>query len=167
LRLVEQSKAKGDPEPKALACYGLLLRWIVTEQLAAEKMLLRFVEGRPLSAITIQFLAWACQQVHALGQSVLVLLWDNAPWHTSAAVRSWIRAHNRTVKHTGQGVRLLIGFLPVKSPWLNNIEPKWTHAKRRIVEPDRTLSKQELADRICQTLACEHLDHLPIPEYVL
>jgi transposase len=140
---------------------------MATEQCTAEKMLLRFVEGRPLSAITIQFLSWACQQVAALGQSVLVLLWDNARWHTSAVVRTWIRAHNRTVKCTGHGVRLLSCFLPVKSPWLNNIEPKWVHAKRRIVEPDRTLSKQELADRVCLTLDCEHLEHLPIPEYVL
>src|SRR5207247_369685 len=27
LRLVEQAVAKGDPDPKALACYGLLARW--------------------------------------------------------------------------------------------------------------------------------------------
>jgi transposase len=167
LRLLEQVKAKADPQPKALACYGLLLRWMVTEQCAAEKMLVRFIEGRPLSALTIQFLAWACQQVAALGHSVLLLLWDNARWHTSAIVRTWIREHNRIVKRTGQGVRLLSCFLPVKSPWLNNIEPKWTHAKRRIVEPERTLSKQELAHRVCLILDCEHLDSLPIPEYLL
>ena len=167
MRLVEQVQAKSDPDPKALACYGLLLRWLTDEQVSCEKMLLRFVEGRPLSEITIQFLAWACQQVAALGHSVLVMLWDNARWHTSATVRTWIRTHNLTVKRTGQGVRLLSCLLPVKSPWLNNIEPKWAHAKKRILEPDRTLSKQELADRICHTFDAEHLDHLPIPEYVL
>jgi hypothetical protein len=25
--------------------------------------------------------------------------------------------------------------LPVKSPWLNPIEPRWLHGKRAIVEP--------------------------------
>ena len=29
----------------------------------------------------------------------------------------------------------LSAFLPSKSPWLNNIEPKWVHGKRAIVEP--------------------------------
>jgi transposase len=167
LQLVEPVKLPSDADPKALACYGILLRWLTKEQLVSEKMCLRFVDGRPVSAITLQFLAWACQQVAALGKSVLVLVWDNARWHTSTAVRTWIRDPNRTVKQTGQGVRLLVSFLPVKSPWLNNIESKWAHGKRRIVEPARTLSKQELADRICHTFDCEHLDHLHFPELVL
>ena len=36
LRLVEQVKQKEDPDPKALACYGLLVRWATEEQLARE-----------------------------------------------------------------------------------------------------------------------------------
>jgi transposase len=167
LRLVEQVKQKDDPEPKALACYGVLLRWMETDALTVEKMLLRFVEGRPVSAITTQFLDWACQQLEMLGKSVLALIWDNAPWHVSAAVRSWIREHNREVKRNRKGVRILVCFLPIKSPWLNPIEPKWVHGKRRIVEPNRTLSRQELADRICATFDCDHLEHLSIPENVV
>jgi len=132
LRLAEQVKQKDDPDPKALACYGMLLRWQETEDLAFEKMLLRFVDGRPVSAITIQFLEWVCQQIEALEKSVLAMIWDN----------------------------------PVKSPWLNPIEPKWAHGKRRIVEPDDTLTKQELADRICATFDCPHDEHLFIPENV-
>jgi hypothetical protein len=31
LRLVEQGLPKDDPDPKALACYGLLVRWIPLE----------------------------------------------------------------------------------------------------------------------------------------
>lgn len=160
MRLVEQVQAKADPDPKALACYGLLLRWLTDEQVSCEKMLLRFVEGRPLSEITIQFLAWACQQVAALGHSVLVMLWDNARWHTSTVVRTWIRTQNRTVKRTGQGVRLLSCFLPVKSPWLNNIEPKWVHGKRNTVEAERILSAQELQHRLCHYYGCEALQSL-------
>ena len=166
LRLVEQVKQKEDPDPKALACYGLLLRWQETEELAIEKMLVRIVDGRPVSAITIQFLEWACQQIEALEKSVLAMIWDNARWHTSKAVRAWIREHNRGVKRSGKGVRILACFLPVKSPWLNPIEPKWTHGKRRIVEPEGALSKQALADRICATFDCPPDEHLFIPENV-
>jgi hypothetical protein len=50
--------------------------------------------------------------------------------------------------------------LPVKSPWLNRIEPKWVHAKRAVVEPDRTLSKVELIERICAYFNCQYVEHL-------
>src|SRR5262249_27041419 len=142
LRLVEQTQANAAPDRKALACSAILLRWMTVEQRISEKMRLRFVDGRPVRAITIQCLTWACPQVAALGHAVLVLIGDNARWHTRAAVRTWIREHHRTVKPTGQGGRLLSCFLPVKRPWLNKIEPKSAHGKRHLVEPDRTLSKQ-------------------------
>lgn len=166
MRLVEQTKQKEDPDPKALACYGILLKWMASSNLKVEKMLLRFVDGRPVSSITIQFLEWCCQEIEKLDMSVLAMIWDNARWHTSSAVRTWVRTHNRTVKRTGKGVRILVCFLPIKSPWLNPIEPMWAHGKRRIVEPNATLSKQVLADRICATFDCLHLDHLSIPENV-
>ena len=38
--------------------------------------------------------------------------------------------------------------LPIKSPWLNRIEPHWIHAKRAVVEPGRLLSKAELIRHI-------------------
>lgn len=167
LRLVEQTRQKEDPDPQALACYGMLLRWMTTEEVAMEKMLLRFVDGRPVSAITIQFLEWACQEVEKLGQSVLAMIWDNASWHISQIVRVWVREHNRAVKRSRKGVRLLVCRLPVKSPWLNPIEPKWVHGKRRIVEPHAILSRQSLADRVSAAFNCQHLDHLAIPENVL
>jgi len=167
MRLVEQTKPKEDPDPKAMACYGTLLRWMATDELAMEKMLLRFVDGRPVSAITIQFLEWVCQEVEKLGQSVLAMIWDNASWHISQIVRTWVREHNHSVKRSAKGVRLLVCFLPVKSPWLNPIEPKWVHGKRRVVEPNATLSRQALADRVCAAFGCKHLEHLAIPENVL
>jgi hypothetical protein len=166
LRLVELERAKDDPDRKALACYGLLVRWGTAETEPQEQMWLRFVDGRPVSAITTQFLDWCCTKVAALGKRVLALVWDNASWHISQAVRVWIREHNRQVKTMGQGVRILVCPLPVKSPWLNPIEPKWLHGKRRVVEPERTLSAQELADRICATFDCTHEQHLFIPEKV-
>jgi transposase len=162
LRLVEQTPRKDDREPKALACYGVLARWLAEGQ-RHERVWLRFVDGRPVSVITIQFLEWGCGQLESVGKRVWVVIWDNASWHISKAVRSWVRAHNQAVKHSGEGVRILICCLPIKSPWLNPIEPKWAHAKRRIVEPDRTLTAQEMADRICDAFDCIHEEHLSVP----
>jgi DDE superfamily endonuclease len=131
LRLVEQTVAPADPDPKALAGYGLLVR----RPRQAEQVWLRFVAGRPVSTVTTQFLAWCCSRLEALGARVWALIWDNASWHRSKAVRAWIRTHNRQVKQQGSGVRILSCFLPIKSPWLNPIEPKWIHGKRAILEP--------------------------------
>jgi len=166
LRLVEQERSKDDPDPKALACYGLLVRCMTAQAQCHEEVWLRFVNGRPVSIITSQFLEWCCTKLQAMDKRVLALVWDNASWHISQMVRIWIRAHNHKVKRSGQGVRILVCPLPVKSPWLNPIEPKWVHGKRRVVEPDRTLSAQELADRICATFSCHHEEHLSIPEKV-
>jgi len=55
---------------------------------------------------------------------------DNASWHKSKAVRTWIHGHNRRAKR--DDVRLLTRFLPKQSPWLNPIEPPWIHAKRHV-----------------------------------
>jgi hypothetical protein len=126
-------------------------------------MWLRFVDGRPLSAVTVAFLTWCAEQAAALGKQAILLVWDNASWHVSRTVRTWLRAHNRQVKATGQGVRFLVACLPVKSPWLNPIEPKWLHGKKRVVEPTRLLPADELADRVCRTFACPHHPHLPMP----
>jgi DDE superfamily endonuclease len=169
LRLVEQTvakKTKRKDAVKALACYGLLARWQAADGTTQEGMWLRFVDGRPISAVTTQFLAWCCQQVADQGQRVLVLVWDNASWHSSAEVRTWVHAHNRAVKATGQGVRLLVCALPSKSPWLNPIEPKWVHGKQCVVEPAGLLSPAELEDRICATYHCAHEAHLTMPEKV-
>jgi hypothetical protein len=155
LRLVEQTVAKDDPDPKALACYGLLVR-SATPDGWREEAWLRFVDGRPVSAITTQYLAWCCAKLEAAGQEALLLVWDNAPWHGSHEVRGWIREHNRRVKHDGRGVRVLACYLPFKSPWLNPIEPKWVHGKRRVVEPARPLAADELIDRVCAAFGCSH-----------
>jgi len=162
LRLVEQSVANDDPDPKALACYGLLLR----SADGPDRMWLRFVDGRPVSAITTQFLDWCADRLAASGKTALLLVWDNAAWHRSKEVRAWIRAHNRQVKHQRRGVRILPCFLPTKSPWLNPIEPKWTHGKRKVLAPDRLLAAQELETRVCDYFSCAHEAHLAIAEKV-
>jgi DDE superfamily endonuclease len=166
LRLVEQTVAKEDPDAKALACYGLLIRSITRAGEWQEQTWLRFVDGRPVSAITIEYLVWCCAKLQAAGYQALLLVWDNAPWHVSRAVRAWIRAHNRQVKWSGRGVRLIPCYLPIKSPWLNPIEPKWAHGKRRVVEPARLLAAEELIARVYAAFGCDPVPHLVIPAKV-
>lgn len=163
LRLVELERAKDDLDPKALACYGILVRRGCFEP---DQMLLRFVDGRPISAVTSDFLSWCNQRLAAQGIAVLVVVWDNASWHKSQHVRDWLRQHNREVKHTGQGVRIITCLLPSKSPWLNPIEPKWVHGKRAISEPARMLSADELERRVCAYYDCGREIHLTMPEKV-
>jgi hypothetical protein len=166
LRLVEQSVPKDDPDPKALACYGLLLRWHPTAAPPQEEVWLRFVEGRPISGVTTGFLVWVCDKLEKLDKRALLLVWDNASWHISQEVKGWIKEHNHRVKGEGKGIRILPCPLPIKSPWLNPIEPRWVHAKRKVVEADRLLMAGELAQRVCNQFGCIYEPHLAIPEKV-
>lgn len=162
-RLQELARDKEDHDPKALACYGLLVRGRDTQ---ADQMLLRFVDGRPESRVTIDFLTACSEQLATQRKTALVLVWDNASWHKSQAVRAWIRSHNQTVKQTGLGVRILPCFLPSKSPWLNPIEPKWVHGKRNVSEADRLLSADELEARVCAYYGTPRQPHLVMPKKV-
>ena len=152
LKLHQLEKSKADSDPKALCCYGLLRG-------DTGKLLLRFVEGRPVSQVTTDFLEWVAGKLAEEGKRVLVLIWDNATWHKSRQVRRWIKQHNKRVKQEG-GVRILPLRLPIKSPWLNPIEPHWVHGKRAVVEPERKLTAEELINRVCEYFRCEHYEHL-------
>jgi transposase len=129
-------------------------------------MWLRFVAGRPLSAVTSAFLAWCSARLAAQGFTALLLIWDNASWHRSHAVRHWIGQHNRQVKRGGAGVRLVVCPLPSKSPWVNPIEPTWLHGKRVISEADRLLSAAELEARVYAYYGCEREEYLAMPKKV-
>jgi hypothetical protein len=155
LRLIEKEAGKKgtDPDPLAFACYGLL-------RADNGQMLLRFVTGRPVSTVTLRFLDWLLCCLAQEGKKALLMVWDNASWHISKQVRLWIKAHNRKVKQEG-GCRLVVCRLPSKSPWLNNIEPKWVHGKRAVVEPDRKLPADELKSRLCDYYGCELLQPIP------
>ena len=108
LRLIEQSVGKDDPDPTAISCYGLYMPHL-------NQTWIRFVEGRPVSGITIQFIT--C-------------------------------------------------YLPTKSPWLNVMETKWIHGRRKVVEADRLLDAHEMAVRVCAAFGCPHYKHLSITENV-
>ena len=145
----KETVAKG--APKALSCYGV---WLPEEGTQGQ-MLLRFVEGRPVSAVTEPFLEWVSEALFRAGKQALLLVWDNASWHDSARVRAWLREHNRKVKRgEKEGVRLIVCALPKRSPWLNPIEPKWLHGKRAVAEPSRVLEVEELKERVHQHYGC-------------
>jgi len=127
---------------------------------------LRFVDGRPVSSITRQFLGWCAEKLEEIGKKVLLIIWDNASWHISRELRRWVGKHNREVKTSGDGVRIVSCLLPKKSPWLNAIEPKWVHGKRKVVEPEGLLGAYELADRVCRVFGCPHYEHLSVPRKV-
>jgi hypothetical protein len=141
LRVLHNAPDRHDPEPQAVACYGL---WRADTQ----GMLLRVVDGRPVSAVTTQLLTWLTDRLATAGKTALLMGWDKASWHVRQAVRAWRTAHNRRVKREG-GWRVVVGPLPSKSPWRNRIEPKWVHGKRAMAEPDRKLHVAELQHRIC------------------
>ena len=143
-----------DPDPNAVACYGFLRH-------DTHKVMLRLAEGRPLDEVTVQFLEWLCWSVAQEGKQVLVVIWDNDSWHTSDAVARWVKEQNRH-SGCGKGVRIVICELPVASPWLNNIEPCWTHAKKAIMEIDRKLTAAEITHRVCEHFGCELLPYLKI-----
>lgn len=161
LRLVEKSLPTSDPDPKAIACYGLLLPKTATLD---EQLWLRFASGQPVSGLTTQFLHWCCDQLAVQGIRALLLVWDNASWHKSREVRQWIREHNQGSKRDGTGVRIVACLLPTKSPWLNPIEPKWLHGKRAVLEPTRVVSAAELEARVYAYYNCPPEPHLIVSE---
>jgi transposase len=163
LRLVAPTVAREDPDPKALACDGLLARWGARAPQRSEEMGRRFVAGRPVSAVTIACLPWGAARAPQRGKRAVVLGWDNASWHDSQIVRQGVRPHNRQVKQAGRGVRLITCYLPPKSPWLNPLEPKWLAGKKRVAAPARLLSAPALEHRVCAAFGCDREPHLIQP----
>jgi hypothetical protein len=166
LRVVEQTMPPTDPDPKALACSGLLVQERTPPGVSQESVWLRFVAERPVSAVTVAFLTWVCATLTAWGKTALLLVWDNTSWHRSQAVRLWIREHNQQVKREGQGIRIVSCSLPIKSPWLNPLEAHWVHGKRAVVEPALLQTAAELVDRVNAHFGCPHEEPLSIPQEV-
>jgi hypothetical protein len=142
----------GDPDPDAIACYGFY-------RYDTRKVSVRFVEGRPAGELTVQFLEWLCWGAAQEGKKVLVVIWDGPSWHTAESVAGWIGDQNRRAER-GAGVRVDVCELPVASPWLNNIEPCWTHAKKAVMEADRKLTAAEITRRVCEHFGCALLPYL-------
>lgn len=72
------------------------------------------------------------QRFQAACRRVLVVLWDNASWHTAQALRQWYHHYNQQAKRAGC-IRLLLVPLPGRSPWLKALEAVFGQSKRHIV----------------------------------
>jgi DDE superfamily endonuclease len=151
------------PAPQALACYGRLVR---PGPALADQRWRRFVAGRPVSAVTVALLAWCSTQLAAQGFTAWLLIWDNASWHRSQAVRRWLRQHHPQVTRGAVGVRLVVCPWPSKSPWLNPLEPKGGQGQRAVSEADRLLRADELDARVCASDDCVRESHLVMPKQV-
>ncbi len=140
LRLVQRQPAKNE-EQKALACFGALRQ-------DQKQVYLYFSQGQPNSEQTWAFVQRLLVAARQEGKRVVVIIWDHASWHKSKRLKRWIHDYNRQAKQKGD-VRLLTFLLPKKSPWLNPIEPRWIHAKRKVCEPEGELTACELQWRLC------------------
>jgi len=138
--MVQREPQRGEKD-KALACFGAVRH-------DTAEVLLSFSQGQPNSLQMWLFIIGVLAVARTEGKQALVIIWDNASWHKSADIRRWIRAYNQAAKMAGEP-RLLTHLLPVKSPWLNPIEPRWVHAKRGVCEPDGELTPTVLRSRLC------------------
>ena len=132
--------------PEAVACYGVL-------RADTGRVMLRFCDGRPVSATTEEFLGWVRRELAAEGTRVFALVWDNAAWHVGKRAAAGIAAYNRRVRRDG-GCRIVECRLPVKAPWLNLIEPKGMHGTRKVAEPARKMTAAELRQRVADHFGC-------------
>ena len=152
----ERPGPQGRAGRRRLACYGVL-------RADTGGMLLRFCEGRPVSATTEEFLGWVCGKLAARGEEGV----RPGVGQRRVARQQAGPAVDRAAQPAGAadraGCRIRVCGLPVKAPWLNAIEPKWVHGKRAIVEPDRKLTADELRQRACDYFGCPNDPPLPKP----
>ena len=130
---------------------------------------MRFVDGRPVSSITTRFLSWCCEKLEAAGKRVLCFSSGTTPElaHLQRGQALARKAQPRSEDERARSEDRELPAVPKKSPWLNAIEPKWVHGKRKVVEPDGLLGAYELADRVCRVFSCPHYEHLSVPRKVV
>jgi transposase len=100
----------------------------------SQEAFLRWASGQPNSAETVRFLEALMAHWNGIGKRFIVLLWDRAPWHTSQETRGWVRQYNRRAKREGL-TRLILCYLPVRSPWLMPLEAIFGWVKHQVLGP--------------------------------
>lgn len=93
---------------------------------------LDWADGQPNSDRTITFLEALLAHWNEQDKRFIVLFWDHAPWHTSKQTCNWIRAYNRRAKQHGL-TRLIVSYLPVRSPWLMPLEAIFGYLKHQVL----------------------------------
>jgi transposase len=81
---------------------------------------------------TVRYLQSLARHYQRRNKRYVVIAWDNASWHQSAAVREWVQAHNQRSQTSPHALRLYCIPLPTYSPWLNPMEPIIKHAKESV-----------------------------------
>jgi len=100
----------------------------------SQEAFLGWAEGQPNTGNTIAFLEALLAHYQALGKRFIVLLWDRAPWHTSQGTRRWVREYNLRAKQEGL-TRMVLCYLPVRSPWLMPLEAIFGWIKHQVLGP--------------------------------
>ena len=127
------------PEPqKAVAVYGVLRH-------SDREVRVLCTHGQPNGQRTQTFLRWLLREASRRKKKWLLVIWDNASWHK--CLKRWAATYNRRAAKSGN-TRVLLFFLPSRSPWLNPIEPHWLHCKRAIYSVDQTPTPQELMETV-------------------
>lgn len=88
--------------------------------------------GRVNTSESIDYLQWRAEEAGRRGLRRLFIIWDNASWHTSKGLKSWLREHNGKARREG-GTLVSILMLPKRSPWLNPIEAVFRWLKQRAI----------------------------------
>ena len=140
LRLIQREPKRAEPD-KTVACFGAVRQ-------DTQEVLLNFSDAQPNTLQMWWFIIGLLAIARIEGKSVVVMICDNATWHKSRQLRAWIHAYNQAAKAFHQP-RLLTHCLPIKSPWLNPIEPRWRHAKRKVCQPHGELTPTILRTRLC------------------
>ncbi len=79
-------------EPKALACYGLYTHLRGEDGTLEREVWLRFIVGSRERDHVPASIWVVLREAGGVGQTALLLVWDNAPWHTkSKVVKEWTR----------------------------------------------------------------------------
>jgi transposase len=79
---------------------------------------------------SIEYLRWRAEECDERGIKRLCVVWDNATFHLSKALRAWLDEHNEKTLNDG-GTTIQIVPMSNKSPWLNLIEVEFRWLKRR------------------------------------
>jgi len=97
-----------------------------------QEAFLSWSPGQPNSEVTMKFLEALMAYWTEKGKRFITLVWDKAPWHTSGRTREWIREYNRRAKREGWA-RLIMCYLPTRSPWLMPLESVFGWVKHRVL----------------------------------
>ena len=167
VRLVEQSWRKGDPDPKALACYGVLWQQGTPDEPDPFADVAALCDRRPVSAITTQFLEWCCQRLLKQGKTTWLLIWDNASLHVSQD-RAHLdpRAQLSRSSRRAKACAFCLSFCPPKVPGSIPSSPSGSMPSATSSNPTGCSLLSQLAERVCAHFGCSYEPHLFIPEKV-